>query len=83
MVLCPVYFVYNVLADISIPLGDRSTSYLQRERERERAEGGERRGEKHQKEEMLNILIPFLALHVHLYLAVWASRKEAEPSACN
>lgn len=29
MVLCPVYCVYNVLADISIPLGERSTSYLQ------------------------------------------------------
>lgn len=51
MVLCPVYCVYNVLADISTPLGERSTSYLQsygtrnRESEWERemqAEGRER-----------------------------------------
>lgn len=89
MVLCPVYCVYNVLADISIPLGERRTPYLQSngarkgERVRKREACWGRRGEEHQKEEMLNILIPFLALHVHLYLAVWASREEAEPSTCN
>ena len=29
MVLCPVYGVYNVLADISIPLGEKHFIYLQ------------------------------------------------------
>lgn len=53
MVLCPVYCVYSVLADISIPLGERSMSYLQSdvtrkqrkwEREMQAEEGGGRGG---------------------------------------
>lgn len=48
------------------------------ERSMQREEGGE-----HQKEETLNILIPFLARRVHLYLSVWAPREEAEPSTRN
>lgn len=43
---------------------------LERERARERElTGGEL-------QKMLNILIPFLAVHMHLYLAVWASQEE-------
>lgn len=89
MVLCPVCCVYNVLADISNPLGERSTSYLQSDGTRKgerarkaRCRPGEEKGWT-SKGRDAKYTHPFLALHVHLYLTVWASREEAEPSTCN
>lgn len=83
MVVCPVYYVYYVLADISAPLGRERPLIcravpLERNRVSTRDAGRGRSRGKHQKGEMLNILIPFLALHVHPYLRVWAPWEEAE-----
>lgn len=50
-----------------------------KERERE----GEGEGENIKRNEMLNILLPFLARHVRLDLAVWESQPGADPFTFN